>query len=53
MIHEFVKTLVNTTVKLGNSVQKNISSKHWGTVLEYYLVIPDMEKHSVTNKFYY
>ena len=46
MVHEFVKTLVLTASKLGNSVQKNTTSKHWDTVLEYDLVIPDVEKHS-------
>ena len=53
MVHEFVKTPINTADNLGNSVQKNTSSKHWDTVLEYYLVIPYVEKHSGTNKFYY
>ena len=46
MVHEFVKTLVVTASNLGNSVQKNTTSKHWDTVLEYDLVIPDVEKHS-------
>ena len=46
MAHEFVKTPVVAASKLGNSVQKNTTSKHWDTVLEYDLVIPDVEKHS-------
>ena len=40
------KTFVIAVSKLGNSVQKNTTSKHWDTVLEYDLVIPDVEKHS-------
>ena len=46
MVHEFVKTLGVTVSKFGNSVQKNTTSKHWDTVPEYDLVIPDVEKHS-------
>ena len=41
-----MKTFIVTASKLGSSVQKNTTSQHRDTVLEYDLVIPDVEKHS-------
>ena len=41
-----VKSLVATASRIGNSVQKNSTSQHRDVVLEYGLVIPDVEKHS-------
>ena len=41
-----MKTFIVTANKLGNSVQKSTTSQHRDTVLEYDLVIPDVEKHS-------
>ena len=45
-----MKTLIATASKIGNSVQKNSTSQHRDTMLEYGLVIPDVEKHSTINR---